>query len=305
MDRSEWLAARRKAIGGSDVAAILGLSRWKSQWDVYMSKTTDTFDSTDESPVLKRGRILEPAIASWYAEEHGVTLSHTDPNTIVMGPEEWMAASPDAFVNDGEYGLEVKSSRVAFGWGETGTDKVPVDYALQCHWYMACTGLKRWDVAVFLMMEDDFRWYRLNRDEAVIQRIVTECRGWWHKYIIGGEKPPIDGSNGASIYLQSKFPREQDLARAASEDERAVITKLESTKAQIRSLEDDKDRLQNILAERVGEREGLYWGGGKLTYKAQDRRTIDAKGLRAAHPEIAEEFERVSTSRVMRITVKE
>lgn len=38
IDRADWLAARRTGIGGSDVAPILGLSKWRSPLDVYMVK---------------------------------------------------------------------------------------------------------------------------------------------------------------------------------------------------------------------------------------------------------------------------
>ena len=36
MSRPEWLARRRNTIGGSDAAAIVGLSRYGSQYSVFM-----------------------------------------------------------------------------------------------------------------------------------------------------------------------------------------------------------------------------------------------------------------------------
>ena len=39
MDRKAWLEARKQGLGGSDVATIAGLSKWKSQVQVFLEKT--------------------------------------------------------------------------------------------------------------------------------------------------------------------------------------------------------------------------------------------------------------------------
>lgn len=303
--RQAWLERRQSHIGGSDVAAVLGLSRWKSPWDVWMSKKMPVEDS-GETAAMIRGRILEPSVANWYAEEHKVRLEHLDPYHLHEGPEPWMAASPDAIVlADKKHGLEVKTSRTLDGWGESGSDQVPVDYQLQCHWYMACTDMDRWDVAAYLIAADEFRWYTLRRDRGVEEKIVGQCRQWWEKYIVGDEKPPMDGSDGASSYLKQTFPEDRAPLRDAVGEEITLARRLDAIKKQISALDGHKSELQNKLVEKIGEAEGIRWSSGHVTYKAQERRTLDSKAIRRDHPDIADEYERVSTTRILRTTLKE
>lgn len=49
MDRLQWLKERQKGIGGSDAAAVLGVSRWRSPFMVYMEKTRVITEDTKES----------------------------------------------------------------------------------------------------------------------------------------------------------------------------------------------------------------------------------------------------------------
>ena len=40
-NREEFLLERKKGIGGSDVAAIIGVSPWKTALGVYLDKVSD------------------------------------------------------------------------------------------------------------------------------------------------------------------------------------------------------------------------------------------------------------------------
>ena len=63
MSRPEWLARRRNTIGGSDAAAIVGLSRYGSQYSVFMDKTGRLPDKPD-TEAMRQGRDLEEYVAS-------------------------------------------------------------------------------------------------------------------------------------------------------------------------------------------------------------------------------------------------
>ena len=52
MTREAWLDRRRAGIGGSDVAALLGLSRWKTPLDVFLDKTGRSEPIPDNEPML-------------------------------------------------------------------------------------------------------------------------------------------------------------------------------------------------------------------------------------------------------------
>lgn len=282
MNRTEWLKGRQSYIGGSDVAAILGLSRWKTAFDVWLSKTGEIDEPEEEPKHFVRGRFLERAISDWYADKFNVKLAHTDPFHTYPGPEPWMSASVDATVLPGEgveeeYGLECKSARSDELWGKSGTDKTPVDVQIQCYWYMACTGMKRWDVAALFTLSDDFRHYTLHQDPEVERNIVDRCRAWWQHHVVEGHKPSIDGSEGASDYLKKKFPSPRKPLRAAMTAEISQAVEYKRIGAQIRDLERARKSIKNQLAESIGSAEGFYWGGGKATYRLVETKSYTVR----------------------------
>ena len=69
----DWHKARRKGLGGSDIAAILGISKWRTPMDVWVEKM-GLVEPSEESYAMMRGRILEDAIAQWYGEFTGFDL---------------------------------------------------------------------------------------------------------------------------------------------------------------------------------------------------------------------------------------
>jgi phage-type endonuclease len=67
ISHEQWLKARQTGIGGSDVAPILGISKWTTPLDVYNEKVADTPTEKDSDP-MEWGRRLEPVIRQAYAE---------------------------------------------------------------------------------------------------------------------------------------------------------------------------------------------------------------------------------------------
>ena len=57
----QWLAARRKGVGGSDSAAVCGLSRYSSPLEVWLQKTGRK-PATPDNEAMQWGRLLEPIV---------------------------------------------------------------------------------------------------------------------------------------------------------------------------------------------------------------------------------------------------
>ena len=58
MSRDEWLERRRKTIGGSDAAGIVGLSKWASPFSVWADKTGRAEEKA-ATEAMRQGRDLE------------------------------------------------------------------------------------------------------------------------------------------------------------------------------------------------------------------------------------------------------
>lgn len=182
MNHQEWLQERRGGIGGSDVASILGISPYKTALDVYNEKISEEFVEQQETPAMKFGKILEPVIRDMYSSETGEELVEHD--QIIK--KDFMIASLDGMTKSGKI-LEIKTSRLDKGWGEEGTDQVPIYYTTQCQHYMMVTGAKSTDVAV-LIGGSDFRIYNIPANQILQDLIFKREQEFWQ--LVQSKTPP-------------------------------------------------------------------------------------------------------------------
>lgn len=127
-----WRDARLDGIGGSDIAAILGLVNWETEYGLWLTKT-GARPPVDETPMMTRGRYAELMLAQWFADETGLALRKTgtwavpeyDPVTDSTVPG-WMRCNPDRFTSDGG-GVEFKAPDPTTGasTGSTGRPCTP------------------------------------------------------------------------------------------------------------------------------------------------------------------------------------
>ena len=128
---ADWYNQRKQGIGGSDAAAVLGYSRWHSAYDVWRSKIADVADADNES--TRRGTRREPELVREYCNLTGKTV-YKAPH-LIHPDYNYVCANLDGII-PGERVIEAKTSRRRDGWGEPGSEDIPIDYYLQCQHYM-------------------------------------------------------------------------------------------------------------------------------------------------------------------------
>lgn len=151
----EWYAARAQRMGGSRVAALLGLSPWESPFSVWC-QMAGLVEPDKQNKEQARGHYLESGIADWFADQHPEfevrktgTFVHVDRDYQLTNPDRLLLGMPGHFDEPGvRAGLEIKTDADASGWGKPGTDEIPIYYRPQVQWYMDVLGLTRWYVVV-------------------------------------------------------------------------------------------------------------------------------------------------------------
>src|SRR5690554_2691682 len=160
MTREQWLEERRKGIGGSDAAAIAGLSRYRSPIQVYMDKL-GLIEPPEENEAMYWGRKLEDIVAEEFSIRTGLKVRRR--NAILQHPEyPFMLANVDRLIVGKNEGLECKTTS-AYRADEWKDDGIPWEYAIQCYHYMAVTGYKAWWIAA-LIGGNQFIYKRIERD---------------------------------------------------------------------------------------------------------------------------------------------
>ena len=278
MNREEWLKARMSGIGGSEMAAILGVSPWETAVDVWARKKGLTSEQPDNLR-FKIGRKFEGPIAELYAEQEGVKLLKVD--GLYRHPGAPIVGTPDRLIAGQERGLEVKTAdpAVAHTWGEPGSDQIPLYYTTQVACYMALLGYNDWDVAV-LFGTSDFRVYRLHRDLELENMILERAKEFWQTYIVGDKEPPPDSSRSYGEYLVKKYPRNVMPMLVADTLQTGYIERLIDVRGRLKAMQEDETLLENMVKAEIGDNDGILSDAGKITWKAsKDTEKVDWEGI--------------------------
>ena len=285
-DRETWLAERRTGIGGSDVAAILGLSKWSTPLAVYLDKIGEAPAVEDNGP-MRWGRYLEPVIRQAYSDETGRNVRVMD---MIRHPtREYMLANIDGFTDDGRL-LEIKTARTAEGWGEVGTDQIPTPYLFQVQHYLEVTGFEFCDVAV-LIGGSDFRLYEVGVDPELCRMIVEAEAEFWSR--VQRREPPEPVTMADAIARWGRSSLTETLE--ADETVLGAIELLRNARVKKAEVEAIEENAKAVIMCALGERDTLVGQDGKTlaTWKAQaGAKRLDTKALKELRPTVYAEFEK-------------
>jgi putative phage-type endonuclease len=277
---------RSRGIGGSEIAAVVGLSRFARPIDIWVRKTGQAPEQ-EVTHHMQRGTYLGPALAQWYAGKTGYYVSHYGrrEKTLIHPVHSVVRATPDGQVREGPR----KKPFAAFegkspdrwnieGWGEEGTDQIPYDYMPQVIWEMAVLDVDRAEVGA--LIDGDLQIYSVPWDQELFDVLVDEAKRFWRDYVETNTPPPADGSPSHTEYLQRRFPEASaDMLESNDPELDRMVLEYAQLDAQIKGATKDKERIKQELIERIGEHEGLRCAYGKAYYRNQSRCTTDYKRL--------------------------
>jgi len=278
---AEWLTARRTGIGGSDAAAVLGLSRYRTPLQVYYEKIGEA-PAQIENTAMKMGKLLEPVVLQLYADESGREVRRI-PGLIQSTDYPFMVASLDGYTQDSRV-VEAKTSGHGADWGDDGTDEIPTEYILQVQHYMAMTGFEVADVAV-LISGRDFRMYEVPADPELHDMMRQRFAEFWAR--VERQEPP-EPTCQADIL---RYCKAQEGHVIATSEALEALSMLRKVREDIQALESRKDELQSAimacLAMGGGDTLTDCQGKALVTWKTtKPRTTFDTKTFQAEHPDL-------------------
>lgn len=268
---AEQLEMRKKGLGGSEIAAVLGESRFATPFDVWLSKTQGWV--TEETEDMRRGSFLEDGIARWYASRYGIEGQVMEPGTMVHATRPAALCTPDRIVGGLARRLvSIKAPRRGGGlWGEPGTDNVPPEYLLQLQWEHAiCSthGALNEEMHLAALIDGDLAVYITQADRELQAWMLDYATEWWARHVVGGEPPSMDGRSAASAWLKKKFPLNAEPVRPASPHEVRLMLELELAEREHGAMAQRIDDLEAELKLGIGAAAGIEAPNGLATWKA-------------------------------------
>lgn len=297
LSREDWLKARKRGLGGSDISAIFGLNRWKSPVDVYLDKA-GLSEPAEESEYMYWGAVLEEVVAREFTRRTGYKVRRR--NAVLVNDDyPYLLANIDRELVGERVGLECKTAS-AYKVAEWEDDKVPDEYMLQVQHYMAVTGYKAWWLAV-LIGGNTFRILQVDRDDEIIELIKDRAQEFWETYVVPQVIPPLDGTSRETL-LQLYPESNGETVQLTSEINR-LVGQRQAINASIKALQEEKDTLETKIIGAIGSAEVGESRDYTVKYKTTVTRRLDTKKLKKEEPELAQKYTTESSQR--RFTVKE
>lgn len=326
MAEEDWLEWRRKGIGGSDSAAVMGCSPFCTTRDLYYDKR-GIAPAIQEEPnwvTLQVGHLLEPLVAEIFARQTGYRVYQIQ--MMYRHPlYPFMQADVDYFIetDDGRHGiLECKTSHPN-NKGKWENDAIPYNYELQCRHYMAVINLDFvWIACLFSNSESDFVKRYIERDLDLEEELIRNEQHFWEDYVQAGVEPPYteDGDLVLASLRKHYGPSdpglpEIELDTSLGRDLLRYLQLKNLKRGYEKDLNDADRRMKEAIApilDQMGtaEKAVLRYNGVRYTvsYASRYRHSIKKEHLerlKREQPAIYDEFVTVSESRTCTIKAKE
>lgn len=320
LDEAAWLALRKRGIGGSDIGSVLGFNPYRGAVELFEEKAgLREAPDLSEKQAVYWGHALESIVAEEFSRRTGFKIQRVNYTLIrddfmvanidraVVNPAIAKTVRPNkAIANDGlalttDTILEIKTAgaRSANLWGDSqeaeiiagnvfSDHQIPDSYELQVQWYMAVTGARVCYVAV-LIGGQDFRCYRVDRDDALIATMIERARTFWFDHVL--KKVPPQPTTGRDAEILA--PRDDGSSIEASNEIAAVYGDLRALKAQAADLKtaiaEKEDKLKAFMCDaaylRLGDRVCATW-------KTSSRTAFDQAAFKDADPDLFKKFTR-------------
>jgi len=299
MITNEQWEQRRSGLGGSDAAAICGLSRYKSPLDVYLEKV-EGFYNTDNNEAIHFGNILEPVIGEEYARRTNSTLIKFE-FPFKAKENFFMFANIDFFVKEKDKVLECKtaSSYKKDEWGYEGTDFIPDEYLMQCVHYAHVLDVEHVDVAV-LIGGQDFRIFTYKRNKELEKNLIDLEKSFWLDNVEKRIPPAPSNMND----LSRLWPQSKESTKIVTNDVTTILIEdYKRNKSTIKKLEEENEQIKIGILKHIQDNELLVDENGKkiASYKSQIKKTLDLGTLKDKYIDIYEECLKESSFRVFRV----
>jgi putative phage-type endonuclease len=270
LDRTPaWYETRQAGVTASEIATILGLSRWQSALALYFRKRGG-LDEQDDDYRMALGRELEPYVLRCFTNATGI---ETGPVGLCGSLDRpWQLATPDAVC--GHIPVEGKTALSEDDWGQSGSDIIPLYYRCQLLWQMDTLGADHGYMCVIFLRSGEPRWYKIGWDGVDIG-VMRAAGAAFLARVEDGRPPDADGSDSSTDALRRMYPPvEGETAVCTRGLRRSYIAALKARKAaddrhqlmsnKIRQVMGTATRLSDpdgeIVATRRGSKGSLYPG---------------------------------------------
>lgn len=292
---------RAEFIGGSEIAAVVGVSKWRTPLEVWAEKT-GKIQRSEVSEAAELGSELEDFVARKFMRTTGIKVRRA-PKYYHHPKYDFLRCQVDRLVEGTDELLECKTcgAWVAKEWeGE----EIPQEYVLQVQWQLGITERSKGYIAV-LIGGQCFKHKEILFDKELFDSLVEKAVTFWNEFVMT-DTPPKASAGDSPVLLQMFPSAAGDLVQIDDPEkcddlDTAVERRLE-LKKEISAIEDELDALEAGLKQIVGDAPGVETRRYKVTWSPQSSRRADPEAMKKAG--VFDLYSKVTNSRVLRVSAR-
>lgn len=271
--REEWLRLRKEGIGSSEIAAVCGMSKYRTALEVW-AEMTGKIPGFEGNDYTWLGSEMEPVIGKLFERRQGVSL--IKPDYLAAHDEHgWAIATPD-FLTESEDRKIVETKNAGARQGRFWEDgKAPVHYQIQLQWQLGICGVPEGYLAGLIGgSPDDFYAVPYEFDKELFNVLLEE--GEIFMELVRRDVPPLAGVGDSKLIAQLQGTRVEQIEMLFTDVEPFVdmwqdlAAKVSDLNKQLKLLNDERDKIKGRILQAIGN---------KTMGQLPDGRLISAKTI--------------------------
>ena len=299
LQKAEWLRYRKQGLTGTDAGAITGMNPYVSAFQIYQDKISDEIEERDNES-MRQGRDLEEYVARRFTEETGKKVRNA--NAIYQSEEyPFMLADFDRLIVGEKSGLECKTVN-AYSADKWKDGEIPLHYQMQVQHYLAVSGYDSWYIAA-LIFGKEFLIRKIERDEELIQNLITIEKRFWEQNVLARVAPQPDGSKAYSDMLGKLYTgdKNQSVQLFGIQEE---LKRRDEIEELLEKLNQEKTVIEQNI--KVQMKDAVYAESGDyaISWVPSVQHRIDTTRLKEEQPEVYQKYLKDISSRRFQVKYK-
>lgn len=329
-NREQFLQDRKKALGGSDSAAVFGMSPYNTPLSLYMDKIGQHKENITpkKEAIFERGHVLEKLLRALFERNYGLKIDEAPQAehreySFIRGHVDGVVKSDNAIVE-----FKTSASNSKDEWGDELTDEIPRHYLLQVHHYLliheTCEKVyvpvfrgnndmlqilanlvKKYGVDFSLLDDVDisFKLYVVQKGELhakLSQRMIDKYKEFWNEHVMLRIPPKWTCVDDIKLL----FPEAKSSEVVADEKAIKAIENIKQKKVAIEVLEADIEKDKAVVCDRLKDASKLVNAEGKslVGWFNTSRKNFDVEALKKEYGEaMVGQFYKTTNTRMFKV----
>jgi putative phage-type endonuclease len=276
---------RRRYLGASEIAAVMGLDKWRTPLDVFQEKTgiSQPFAGNKHT---ERGNRLEAIAAEMFTEITGRKLMRKT-SGLEHPDYPFIRGHIDRIIVGEQAIAEIKCPSIA-AYRKYQREGLPESMVIQMQIYLGLTGYKSGTWLIFCADAWDLATFEIEFDQAIYDAAVKAAVEFWKNTANGIAPTPSTEEKGElKLQIERIAAQGNEGGLVVYRDDETFTARAQALSEAI-SLKRDAEELFEIakkdILDAVENECGIYEGGGLRVYYTESagRKTLDKKAVAAA-----------------------